>query len=135
MSYISGTAKHEAEKVENKVRRNNDFKALGVSNFRGQRARELRDKALQKGCVNFLTQSFRYRGKANYRDSVFLCYGINYTTRIEQLMDDLLEVAEKYFRMAIHYIVMRIEQGTWEKFTNDLEKNSRLSKKLDILKL
>jgi hypothetical protein len=135
VSYLNGTVDHEAEKVENKVRRDNAFKALGVSDFRSQKAKELRDKALQKGFVNFLTQCFRYRGKANYRDSVFLCYGANYTSRIEQLMDDLVIVAEKYFKMTTHYIVLRTEKGTWEHFVNDLEKNSRLSKAIDILKL
>jgi hypothetical protein len=135
IAYLSGTTDHEAEKIENRVRSSSEFKKLGVANFRTKEAKELRDKSLQKGYVNFLTTSFRYRGKANYRDSVFLSYGAKYTPRVEQLTNDLVAVAEKYLRMAVHYLALRVEKGTWNDFTNDLEKNSRLSKEIDVLRM
>ena len=74
-SYLKGTAEFEREKMENRILNMNEFKALGVNNFRTKKARKYRDNKLSKITINFLTQSFRYRGKANYRDSIYLSYG------------------------------------------------------------
>jgi len=74
-SYLQGTASYKKWQTEEELQKSKEFKELGVSDFRKKVARELRDKRLEKGNVNFLVQAFRYRGKAHYRDSVFLSYG------------------------------------------------------------
>ena len=50
------------------------FKALAVTDFRKQAARSLRDAAYARRGIAFLHQASRYRGKANYRDAIFLAY-------------------------------------------------------------
>ncbi|MEH2749546.1 hypothetical protein QE238_31000, partial [Klebsiella pneumoniae] len=113
--------------TEERVRTSRDFKALGVDNFRTKAAREVRDHALEKGQVNFLIQAFRYRGKANYRDSIFLSYGDNNEAIIEEFIQDLYDVAIGFIRATSHYCSRRVERGTWAEFVEDISDNSRLS--------
>lgn len=132
-SYLSGTADYEKRRITEKLRSSNEFKKLGVSNFRKKIARELRDKHLAKGMVNFLVQSFRYRGKANYRDSIYLSYGDNREKEIKKFISDLLVVSTKFIRMAAFYSSLRVKKGTWHMFIDDLNNNSRLSINVNIL--
>lgn len=130
VSYLKGTHKYKREEAEKRIQNSKEFKALNVDNFRKKIARELRDKTLDKGQVNFLIQAFRYRGKAHYRDSIFLSYGDNHIESIEQLIKDLNVVALGFIRAASHYCSVRVEKGTWELFVNDIKSNTRLS--LDV---
>jgi hypothetical protein len=134
-SYLQGTAGYRQEEMEFEVRQSKEFKALGVSNFRTKKARELRDQRLREGIVNFMVQSFRYRGKANYRDGMYLSYGDDNSARVNQLVVDMEEVAKKYLRMACFFIERRVESGTWDRFIVDLEENARIYIDLNLLKV
>lgn len=127
VSYLKGTHGYKKWETEERVRTSRDFKALGVDNFRTKAAREVRDHALEKGQVNFLIQAFRYRGKANYRDSIFLSYGDNNEATIEKFIQDLYDVAIGFIRATSHYCSRRVERGTWAEFVEDISDNSRLS--------
>jgi hypothetical protein len=85
--------------------------------------------------VNFLIQAFRYRGKANYRDSIFLSYGDNNQGTIDKFTQDLHDVAFVFLRAASKYCSIRVEKGTWAEFVADIEQNSRLSLKPDVFKI
>ena len=52
---------------------------------------------LSRVAINFLTQSYRYRGKANYRDSVYLSYGEDNSNLLNILLKDLELVSKKFF--------------------------------------
>ncbi len=130
VSYLKGTHKYKKWEAEERIKTSREFKDLGVNDFRTKIARELRDKTLDKGQVNFLTQAFRYRGKANYRDSIFLSYGDNNESAINQFINDLNIVSAGFIRAASHYCSVRVEKGTWELFVDDIRNNTRLS--LDI---
>lgn len=134
VSYLNGTAEFERWKIEEQVKRSDEFAALGVDNFRSRAARELRDMYLSRGKVNFLVQAYRYRGKSNYRDSLFLSYGDDRSPQIEQLLMDLAEVASAFLRMASGYCAKRVESGTWSQFVEDVELNSQLSLRVDVLR-
>lgn len=121
--YVSGTADYEKWRTEERVRTSKDFKALNVENFRTKEARELRDSKLESGFVNFLIQAFRYRGKANYRDSIYLSYGENREETISNFVQDLRSVATSYLAMACYYSARRVEKGTWECFAKDIKEN------------
>ena len=127
VSYLKGTHGYKKEETEERVKTTRDFKALGVDNFRTKAAREVRDRALEKGQVNFLIQAFRYRGKANYRDSIFLSYGDNNGATIEEFVRDLYDVAVGFVRSTSHYCSRRVERGSWTEFVEDIVDNSRLS--------
>lgn len=135
VSYLKGTHKYKREEAEERIQNSKEFKALKVDNFRKKIARELRDKTLDKGQVNFLIQAFRYRGKAHYRDSIFLSYGENHMDSIEQLIKDLNVVALGFTRAASHYCSVRVEKGTWELFVDDIKNNTRLSLDVETIRV
>jgi len=125
-SYLSGSAAYEKGKAESEIK-SKELKALGVSDFRTMAAREIRDTRLNNKKVSFLHQAFRYRGKVNYRDFLFLTYGEDNTSAIIQLMEDLKTVSEAFQQMSAGYIKAKINKDSWNLFYNDLTENSRLS--------
>lgn len=126
VAYLSGTASYERDKVEEFLKASREFKELGVENFRARKAAHLRDSRLKGRPVNFLTQAFRYRGKANYRDSIYLSYGANRKATLKTFVQDLENVAQNFTRMACAYIARRVEKGTWDLFVQDLEGNAQI---------
>ena len=135
VSYLKGTHGYKKWEAEERIKTSRGFKALGVDNFRTKVARELRDNILEKGQVNFLTQAFRFRGKANYRDSIFLSYGSDQEDTIEQFVTDLLDASKGFIRSAAYYSSKRVERGTWDEFINDIEENSQLLIDVDEIKI
>lgn len=135
ISYLKGTAEYEREFYENIIKDSSDFRAIGVTNFRTKAARDLRDRKLRNVRVNFLTQAFRFRGKANYRDSLFLSYGDDRSIQLADFCQDLFIVAKAFMRMAAFYLSRRVERDMWDNFLNDLEINSNLSLEIDILRI
>ena len=127
ISYLKGTGEYEKSLEEESLKSSSEYKDLGVDNFRTKAARELRDKKLAKKKVNYLIQAIRYRGKANYRDSIFLSYGDDNSEKIKVFVQDLEKVSRAFQRMAAYYISRRVEKNTWAEFIADLEDNSRLS--------
>jgi len=126
LSYLQGTADYLREQKEQKMKNDKEFKNLNVSNFRTKIAREYRDARLVKAKVGFLHEAFRYRGKANYRDSIYLTYGNDYSNEIRQLCKDLKQVSFYFQRMASTYIEKRIGKSDWSFFINDLCENTKL---------
>lgn len=135
VSYLKGTAGYRKWEVEERIKLSREFKDLGVENFRKKVARELRDKTLEKGQVNFLIQAFRYRGKANYRDSIFLSYGDNNAGTIDIFIEDLFDVAFNFIRTAAYYCSRRVEKGSWNLFIADVDRNTRLSIDASAIKI
>ena len=134
-SYLQGTAAYKKWETEENVKGSKEFKKLGVDNFRKKIAQELRDKKLEKGIVNFLVQAFRYRGKANYRDSVFLSYGDDRSEELNQFVLDLDTVATAFLKMASTYAKARVHKADWDNFVEDLESNLRFDFDKGILKI
>jgi hypothetical protein len=134
-SYLQGTASYKKWETEENIKGSKEFKELGVNNFRKKVAQELRDKKLEKGIVNFLVQAFRYRGKANYRDSVFLSYGDDRSEELKQFILDLDTVATAFLKMASTYAKARVHKADWDEFVADLESNLRFEFDTSILKI
>lgn len=82
--------------------------------------------------MNFLVQAFRYRGKANYRDSIYLSYGADRTGTITSFVSDLSIVAERFLTMAARYVARRVERGTWQQFAADMDENLRFETPIDL---
>lgn len=131
-SYLKGTAEYVKWQTEEEVRNSHQFHQLGVQNFRTSAARALRDQHLRRKSVNFLVQAFRYRGKANYRDSIYLSYGADRTPTITVFVSDLSIVAERFLTMSAHYVARRIERGTWQLFTTDVGEKLRFNSPIDL---
>lgn len=135
VSYLRGTHKYKKWECEERIKTSREFRDLCVDNFRRKVARELRDRVLERGQVNFLVQAFRYRGKANYRDSIFLSYGDESEDKITKFIHDLYDVSYAFIKSASYYSSKRVERGTWISFVNDISENTRLSIGTDAIQI
>lgn len=124
-SYLKGTAEYEQWRVEERVKDSREFKQGGFNSFRSKAAKALRDAKLNPAHVNYLVQAFRYRGKANYRDAIYLSYGRDDTEKLRQFVSDLATVADAFSLMAAHYAARRVVRNDWAEFITDLEEHAK----------
>lgn len=120
-AYLSGSAGWWKWKSEESLKGSREFKALGVTDFRTKAARELRDTRLRGKSICFLHQAFRYRGKANYREALFLGHGHYVETLLVDYIDDLADVLHAFVAMAGAFVAKRLGAALWEAFLADLE--------------
>jgi hypothetical protein len=125
--YLSGTAGWEQWNVEERIRETRAFKDLEVSDFRTKAARQMRDAAYARHGIAFLHQASRYRGKANYRDAIFLAYGSSVPSLLTTFVDDLLSVLKAFAAMAGAFCSMRVGNGAWSEFVDDLNRKKAIS--------
>ncbi|SCB53036.1 hypothetical protein GA0061099_10475 [Bradyrhizobium yuanmingense] len=109
------------------MRETAQFKALGVSDFRTKAARELRDTSYARRGISFLHQASRYRGKANYRDAIYLAYGTSVPNQLSGLVDDVLVVLKGFAAMAGAYCSLRVGKTAWIDFADDLDRKRAIS--------
>jgi hypothetical protein len=119
--YLSGSAKWYAWKTEEDLKRHRDFKNLGVDSFRSKAARKLRDEWLKRRPVGFVHQAARYRGKANYREALFLAYGSGTETILSGYVDDMHAVLKAYLSMAGAFARRRLGKELWSDFLADVD--------------
>lgn len=134
LSHLKGASEWYREKEETSILECKEFKKLGATNFRKKEARLFRDGRLQRKSVGFLHQAYRYRGKAHYRDAIYLSYGEDQTQLISKLNNDLYLTLSSFIRMASHYCSRRVEKGAWAQFVTDVEENSLLSHEVDVMR-
>lgn len=135
LSSLKGTASHEREAAESRMKSFKPFKDLDVNNFKTKAARLLRDDYLQNKVVGFLHQAFRYRGKANYRDVLYLGYGIENRPMLESLITDLGTVLNAFLHATSHYCAIRIERDVWGEFVADIAINCHLALETKVLEV
>ena len=122
LSYLKETVAWEVDKHKDNLRK--DRKITG---FRKKVDREARNQRLQNRLseVNFLHCAFRYRGKANYRDSIFLAYGQE-DSRISLAFMEALESAAKFaFLCGLAYAECRIGKSYSQAFLSDVSHHFR----------
>lgn len=125
--YLAGTAKWEQWNIQERVRETKDYKALGTDSFRTGAARGLRDAAFARRGIAFLHEASRYRGKANYRDAIYLAYGRSVPRLLDGFIDDLATALAGFAAMAAGYVSKRIGRDAWTAFIDDLEQKRSLS--------
>ncbi len=119
-SYLKGTAEYEQWRLEEQVKSSPEYRSGGFDSFRTNVAKALRDAKLSPASVNILVQAFRYRGKANYRDAIYLSYGSDQSERLKQFIEDLCVVSGAYTLMAAHYLAKRIVSLDWQAYVEDI---------------
>ena len=134
-SYLKGTAEHEKERLEEQVKESSEFKQNKYTSFRTKAAQLLRDRKLQDANVNFLVQAFRYRGKANYRDSIYLSYGDDNTSSIIQFENDLYKTALCFVKMTCYYVSRRVNKDNWINYSKDLNVYCKFDLPFDLTKI
>lgn len=120
-AYLSGTSNWYRWRSTEDLRLAKEFKALGVSDFRTKAAQQLRDQRLGRKSVSFLHQAIRYRGKANYREALFLGYGAATETLLADYVDDLAIVLAGFVSMAGAFASRRLGTAIWDEFLADVE--------------
>lgn len=114
LSYIKGTADWRAGEIKDKLKRDKK-----IDSFRTKANQEIRDKSLPDE-INYLNCAFRYRGKANYRDSIFLAYGEKHSWLGPQFVDDLRTVAVFCSACALTYAGRRLGHEHVRHFLTDV---------------
>lgn len=125
--YLSGSAKWYAARETENVRKRSQFRELGVDNFRTQRAQRVRDQHLERKSVGFLHQASRYRGKANYREALFLSYGRGTEDALDGFVDDMFNVLKAFLAMSGAFAHRRLGGDIWAEFVADIDENSAFS--------
>lgn len=132
MSYLKGSASWRAEYFEEDLKRR-ELKKLGLENFRTSKAREIRDERLNGKALGFIHQAFRYRGKANYREALFISYGRHVEPMLANFYTDMFSVLEAFLCMAGAFCARRIGKSLWGEFLDDVSANvSLLVKPSDV---
>lgn len=134
-SYLKGTAEYEQWRLEEQVKDSAAYKQAGFINFRSNAAKALRDAKLGPAQVNFLVQAFRYRGKANYRDAIYLSYGRDDTDRLRQFVTDLGTVSGAFSLMAAHYVAKRVVRNDWTLFVADITEYAKFDLPFDLAEI
>jgi len=135
-SYLNGTAEYEQWRLEKKIKDESKFKESGFKNFRSKAARAMRDAKLEKAHVNFLVQAFRYRGKANYRDAIYLSYGaFDEPDQLRQFIADLCEVSMAFSKMSAYYVAKRVVRKDWSAFVADLTTHATFHLRIDLSRI
>ena len=119
--YLSGSAKWYAWRAEEDLRRTREFKELGVDNFRTKAARTLRDQWLDRKAVGFVHQAARYRGKANYREALFLAYGAGTEATLAGFVEDMHLVLRAFLAMAGAFAQRKLGKSLWSEFVADVD--------------
>jgi hypothetical protein len=108
-------------RAEEDLKTSREFKALGAKDSRTKPARELRDSRLSGRSVAFLHQASRYRGKANYREALFLGYGPGIEPMLASYVDDLAKVLAGFATAAGAFCSKRLGSPRWDDFVGNLE--------------
>jgi hypothetical protein len=119
LAYLRGTATYYTEGVKAALLASRDFRVNGWRDFRGREARRARDARLQQKIYNFLHVAFRYRGKSNYRDAIFLSYGAQRLEVGRPFIADLAYTARFTTICALAYVEMRAP-ADYQRFREDL---------------
>ena len=126
ISYLSGTRDYREWQVCEALKQK-ELGQLGLANFRTRRAQDLRDDRLRGRSLGFLHQAFRYRGKANYRDALFLTYGGRVGASLTDFIADAEVVLKAFVVMAGAFCARRIGSSVWQPFLADLSAELHLS--------
>jgi hypothetical protein len=121
-SYLSGTRKWYAWRFCEELRKSKDFKQLGVSDFRTKVARDLRDRRLSGMSISFMHQAIRFRGKANYREALYLAHGNSVETQVQNFVSDLSCVLEAFLTMAGAFSFKRLGNSLMSDFLSDVSR-------------
>lgn len=117
LEYLSGNAKYYTWLTKNRI-----LKKANYSDFRSKAAKEERNRQLPK-TVAFMHCAFRYRGKANYRDGIYLTYGKASAEETREFLADMKVVSQFIFIAALALAYRSSLNPEVTKFLEDIDKN------------
>ncbi len=120
IGYLSGTIDREAGIIKERLKSKHK-----LDSFRTKAAKQVRDDAFKQLEANFMSCAFRYRGKANYRDAIYISYGARELVERNELVGSLTNSARFAFLNALAFITYRVGPETTKKFILDVTTNLR----------
>jgi len=117
LEYLSGNAKYYTWKTKDRI-----LKKSSYSDFRTKVAKADRDKQLPK-TVAFMHCAYRYRGKANYRDGIYLTYGASSASESKAFLEDMAIVSKFFFIMGLSLAYRTSMKADVIEFIKDINKN------------
>ncbi|GFS22322.1 hypothetical protein ElyMa_003360700 [Elysia marginata] len=117
LEYLSGNAKYYTWLTKERI-----LKKATHQNFRSKIAKEERNKQLPK-LISFMHCAYRYRGKANYRDGIYLTYGPSSASETKDFIDDMKVVSRFFFLMALALAYRSPIKDDVKSFTKDIDNN------------
>lgn len=114
LQYLSGTATWYVDRTKEQILRENRFQ-----DFRTKAARDERNRRLVKQ-IGFLHCAFRYRGKANYRDAIYLAYGQREPDSVDRFIEDMATVARFLVVFSLAFVERHVGKAEVEIFVSDL---------------
>ena len=115
LQYLKGSAKFYVDHAKEDL----PFKVFNTKVAKDALYKRLRDQ------VGFLHCAFRYRGKANYRDAIYLTYGSKIPHGSIAFLDNLCAVSRFVFVLASAYVQRRVGTKSTAEFSKDLSANLR----------
>lgn len=125
LAYLNGEAGRQVEGVKERLLRELRKEQPRLKDFRTKAAREARDERLKRLDVNFMHCAYRYRGKANYRDAIYLTYGSQPLTERDRLAAALATSAQFAFLCALAFVRRRVGTKNTRSFVEDVSRNLR----------
>jgi hypothetical protein len=119
VKYLKGTAAWELDYTKEELK-----KKHRLDSFRTNAAKQIRDRYCVKK-INFLNCAFRYRGKANYRDTLFLTYGVHDPRFGGDYLSSLYNSARFLNLAALEFQRKRLNPNVVDEFTSDITRNLR----------
>ncbi|EKN3980809.1 hypothetical protein RSJ44_003000 [Yersinia enterocolitica] len=117
LEYLSGNAKYYTWLTKERILKKSDYK-----DFRTKIAKEDRNKQLPK-TIAFMHCAFRYRGKANYRDGIYLTYGSASADETKAFLEDMKVVSQFAFISALALVYRSPLKPEVTNFLADIDKN------------
>ena len=125
-SYLSGTRTYREWQITEEMK-GRELKKQNLGDFRTKKAQVLRDDRLATKSLGFMHQAFRYRGKANYRDALFLTYEPQIGTTLDGFIADAESVLKAFVTAAGAFCAQRLRKTDWLAFNDDLASHLRLA--------
>jgi hypothetical protein len=120
-AYLRGEARRQVDVVKEDLRR----RGPKFANFKTKEAREARNTRLRDKTVNFMDCAFRYRGKANYRDAIYLGYGSQPLAERDEFVTALATSARFAFVCGLGFVCHRVGKSATQDFLEDVSRNLR----------
>lgn len=119
IQYLKGCSQYYADLTKERI-----LKKGTHENFRTTAAKAERNKHLDK-CVSFMHCAFRYRGKANYRDAIYLNYGQSNSFDSREFLTDLATSSQFAFLLTLSLVSRSPLHVEAKKFIDDISLNLR----------
>ncbi len=108
---------------------------MKVDSFRTKETRDNRDAEYSKiKPIWFLNETFRYWGKDNYEDEIYLAlHNTRLNVTADKYIQSLCSVASKFIRIASFFCMHKIEKKEWDKTIIDINNKPILIPDIDKL--